>query len=68
MPLPIAPLPSPVTSPLDERTAAYDRNFYAFLQAQARALAEAQAQIETLRVALNEARQNPTTVYPPVTF
>ena len=35
---------------------------------QARALAEAQAQIETLRLALNEARQNPTTTYPAVTF
>ena len=68
MAVPLAPLPSPVTSPVDERAAAYDRNFYAFLQAQARALAEAQAQIETLRLALNEARQNPTTTYPAVTF
>lgn len=50
-----------------------EQNYFAFLKSIVAVIAErdatiaAQAQhIETLRVALNEVRQNPTTVYPAI--
>lgn len=40
-----------------------DPNYYLFLRLLLNALADRDQQIETLRVALNEARTNPTTVF-----
>lgn len=43
-----------------------DPAYYLFMRQMLAVVVEQRAQIETLRVALNEARQNPTTTYPAV--
>lgn len=43
-----------------------DPEYYLTLKVALEVLAEQAAQIETLRVALNEVRADPTTIYPPV--
>ncbi len=43
-----------------------DQEYYLFLYQLLRVVTEQSAQLEVLRVALNEARANPTTVYPAV--
>lgn len=64
----LSPLPAPVTSPVDMPLMTYDRAFYAYLKSLEAAVKSLAEQNEALRVALNEARGDPTTVYPPVTF
>ena len=70
----LSPLPS-FTSPVTGQGGAPNTVFYAYLQSldllvreQAATIAALQTQVETLRVGLNQARQNPTTVYPAITF
>lgn len=43
-----------------------DPEYYLFLSVLLKVVAEQAAHIETLRVAVNETRANPTTVYPAV--
>lgn len=43
-----------------------DQEYYLFLSRLLKVVTEQSAQLEVLRVALNEARANPTTVYPAV--
>lgn len=62
----LSPLPSPATSPALGSNQQFDPVFYAYLKALEAVVSEQASHIETLRVALNEARQNPTTTYSPV--
>jgi hypothetical protein len=66
MPKRIAPIPASTNSPIMRATASYDPNFYAYLKSLEAVVAELQKNLETHRLALNETRQNPTTVYPAV--
>lgn len=64
----LRPPPSAATSPVAGETRPFDPVFYNFLLALLAVVAEQQTQIEALRVGLNEARQNPSTTYPAITF
>lgn len=57
------PLP-PLQSPPATSFGSFDPLFYAFLKSLLRRVDVLEAQNTALKVALNEVRQNPTTVYP----
>lgn len=63
---PLPPLPSSNARAVQTPSNVLDPTYYVFLSALLKVVAEQSAQIETLRVALNEARTAPTTVYPAV--
>lgn len=69
----LATLPGWNDPALTPGSTSLEQNYFAFLKSIVEVIADrdatiaAQAQhIETLRVALNEVRQNPTTVYSPI--
>jgi hypothetical protein len=66
MPKRIAPIPASTNSPIMRATGSYDPNFYAYLKSLEAVVAELQKNLETNRVAVNETRASPATVFPPV--
>lgn len=60
----LRPLPDMGDRAVQMPAGVLDPEYYLTLKMALEVVAEQAAQIETLRVALNEVRQNPTTVYP----
>lgn len=60
------PMPSFDARAVQMPAATMDQVYFRLLASLVRTVNEQSAQIETLRVALNETRANPTTVYPAV--
>jgi len=62
----VLPLPSAQAPVAEPGSGRMDATWYRQLNSLERAVRELQQNVETLRQALNEARQNPTTAYPPI--
>lgn len=62
----LRPLPDMGDRAVQMPAGVLDPEYYLTLKMALEVVAEQAAQIETLRVALNEVRQNPTTVYSPI--
>jgi hypothetical protein len=62
----IAPIPASTNSPIMRGTGSFDPNFYAYLRSLEAVVAELQKNAEALRLAANETRASPSTVFPPV--
>ncbi len=60
----LRPLPDMGDRAVQMPAGVLDPEYYLTLKMALEVVAEQAAQIESLRVALNEVRQNPTTVYP----